>query len=165
MENKKSKISRRWKINVTMIIAIFVIIGCNGEQKDAASKTKDSTEKLQEEKPKINLNDSLKYHIYKNSELQKNGYAIENISFNETGSYSMDVVALEYEKYPDVVGVGVCKLAAEYLSKNNVDMSKTNIHVHVESLEKGVTGRNLVRSYGKALYNSNNDQITLKPAK
>jgi len=39
-----------------------------------------------------------------------------------------------------------------------------SVFVHAQMPEKGVTGANLVRAFGKVMYNYNNDQLEFKPA-
>lgn len=68
----------------------------------------------------------------------------------------------EVENDTKRIAGAVLKVLVEDGRKPHEEWISVFVHAHIP--EKGVTGANLVRVFGKTMYNFNNDQLEFKPA-
>jgi hypothetical protein len=184
---KNQSISKGWKIGVTVIIAIFAIIGfSNSEKKDTAIKgveknVVDSTTKI------LDVNsDILAGTIHKNidtggiewrgtpEEDSMQNYLMDLRHYKQLGidmacgiqpnQQFFTVAALPIElhsvtNYADVAKI-ICKDMVIYLRKKGYNMFGIDVYVNISTTYKGETGRVVTSNKGDASYDAYKDTIT-----
>lgn len=147
--------------NTLPILFLFLaILGCNrggqrAERTDALQKTIGS---------KFDFSDAVKNKIGK-FPAKWNGINISQIS------QTMIVAYLEYQQAPS--GLPEIESDSKRVTQAVVDTliakgwnpreQRTMVFVHAQKPEAGSTGTNLIRQYGKAIYNFNYDTINFEP--